>query len=54
MIGVRLINKGFKVIQCDVSKVEYGKKNLFSIVIELSITGMKINLTLEYKCMEFI
>jgi len=54
MIKIRLIDKGFKVVQCNASKVEYGKKNLLSIVIKISITGTKINLTLEYKCMEFI
>jgi len=54
MIGVRLIDKEFKVVQCNASKVRYSKKKPFSIVIELSITSTKINLTLEYKCIEFI
>ena len=37
MIGVRLVDKGFKVVQYDAFKVEYDKKNLFSIIVELSI-----------------
>jgi len=54
MIGVRLIDKGFKVVQCDASKVGYGKKNLLSIIVKLFITCTKINLTLEYKYTKFI
>jgi len=54
MIRVRLIDKGFKVVQYDASKVKYSKKNLLSIVVKLFITSTKINLTLEYKCTKFI
>ena len=37
MIRIGLVDKGFKVVQCDAFKVEYNKKNLFSIIVELSI-----------------
>lgn len=54
MIGIGLVDKGFKVIQCHTSEVKYSKKDFFGIIGEFSITGMKINLTLEYKCIKFI
>jgi len=54
VIGIGLVNKGFKVIQCHASEIRYSKKDFFGIISEFSITGTKINLILEYKSMKLI